>query len=248
MLRKREFLQLIHLVFLSTLVSIIISRLFTNNVDTTWSTDAERPSIMASRKRRQENQFKMNYDFRLNFENSLMYGYRSSTSGDTLNVRTMGGLMQWLGTGSNVLDVPGGVLTESMLDNWLTDIKTRRPDIKSLTLFASLNVINRINQMMKTLIRLSPNTKLYGMQIQRYFGAIGLDLVPAPLLSGPYLKGWGWALDLSHVKLKYLRPVMLNKAVNNSNDDDFVRDRIRTEVSMIVGVQERHGMITNAVA
>ena len=67
-------------------------------------------------------------------------------------------------------------------------------------------------------------------------------------MSGPYLKGWGWALDLTHIKLKYLRSVMLKKGVNNFDDDDFIRDRIRTEVSLIVAIQQRHGMITNGLA
>ncbi len=218
-------------------------QIITNNMDTTHSQDAESTHFGGAGSKRMENHVKLNYAFRNQFENALMYGYRSNTSGDSLNIRTMGGLVQWLLNGTNVLDVPGGVLTESMLDNWLTDIRSVRPDLKSLTLFASLNVINKINQMFKDKIRISPNTKLYGLQIDRYFGAIGLDLVPAPLLSGPYLKGWGFALDLTHIKLKYLRSVMLNKGVNNFNDDDFIRDRIRTEVSLIVGIQERHGMI-----
>jgi hypothetical protein len=159
--------------------------------------------------------------------------------------------MQWLANGTNVLDVPGGVLTESMLDNWLTDIKTRRPDLTVLTLFSSYNLLNKINQIAKSSghINMSPNSKLYGMDIKRYMaGGMNLDLVPAPLLSGPYLKGWGFALDLSHIRLKYLRPVMLHKGVNNFNDDDFIRDRMRTEVSMLVAIQQRHGMITNAIA
>lgn len=226
-----------------------LQQIITNNVDTTHST-AEEGSHPGHPRKRAENQVKLNYDFRLNLENSIMYGYRAEVSGSSLNIRTMGGLTHWLNSGSNVLNVANGILTESMLDNWLTDIKTRRPDLKTLTLFASPNVINRINQIAKSSghINMSPNSKVYGMQIKRYMGAINLDLVDAPLLSGPYLKGWGWALDLTHIKLKYLRPVKLMKGVNNFNDDDFIRDRIRTEISMIVAIQERHGMIKNAIA
>jgi hypothetical protein len=224
-------------------------QIVTNNIDTTWSTDAESP-YSGFPKKRAESQAKMNYAFRLQFENALMYGYRASVSGSSLNIRTMGGLMQWLYSGINVLDVPGGIITESMLDNWLTDIHTRRPDIKTLTLFAAPNLINRINQIAKYNgnFAISPNTKLYGLQINRYKGPINIDLVDAPLLAGPYLKGWGWALDLTHIDLNYLRPVMLHKGVNNYNDDDFVRDRIRTEVSLKVAIQERHGMIRNGMA
>lgn len=224
-------------------------QIITNNVDTTWSTDAEatHPGMPG---KRAEAQAKMTYAFRLQFENSIMYGYRASVAGSSLNIRTMGGLNQWLYAGTNVLDVPGGIITESMLDNWLTDIHTRRPDIKTLTLFAAPNLNNRINQIAKQggSLQMSPNSKLYGMQINRYQGAINLDLVDAPLLAGPYLKGWGWALDLTHISLKYLRPVVLNKGVNNYNDDDFIRDRIRTEVSLKVSIQERHGMIRNGMA
>ena len=225
-------------------------QIITKNVDTTHSTAAE-GTFPNFPKKRIEHQVKMNYAFRLEFENALMYGYRASVSGTTLNIRTMGGLMQWLANGTNVLDVPGGVLTESMLDNWLTDIKTRRPDLTVLTLFSSYNVLNKISQIAKSSghINMSPNSELYGMNIKRYMaGGMNLDLVPAPLLSGPYLKGWAFALDLSHIKLKYLRPVMLYKGVNLFNDDDFIRDRMRTEVSMLVAIQQRHGMITNAIA
>lgn len=227
-------------------------QIITNNIDTTHSQNEEVTHFAGKGGKRIENLFKLNDSFRLGTEQAIMFGYRSSTAGSALNIRTMGGLIQWLGTGTNVLDVSanGGVLTETMLDDWLAGIKNRWPNMISLGLCGSYQFLSKITQLAKrnATITLSPNSTLYGLNIERYKGAMNLDLIPAPLMDGDELSTWGFALDFSHLRLRYLRPVMLNKGVNNYNDDDFIRDRIRTEISMMVAVQSRHGLITGVKA
>ena len=223
------------------------TQIITEMVNTTNSADNESTYFGGAGSKRERNQFKMNYNLRIKTELAIMLNYRENYTSGTLPQRSMGGFLQWLATGPNVLDLSGGsggVLTESALDSFLADIKNTHPDMLSLACFASYQFISKISSMFKDKIRISPNTTTFGLNIDRYFGAMGLDLIPAPLLDGDYLGGTAFMVDLTHVDLKYLRPFILKKNVNNSDDDDFARDRIRGEVGMRFAIPSRHGMIT----
>jgi hypothetical protein len=224
------------------------TQIITEMMDTTNSVDAETTYFGGPGSKRERNQFKMTYNFRTKLELAVMLNYRENYTGGTLPQRSMGGFLQWLATGPNVLDLSagayGGILTQSALDSFLADIKNTHPDIVSLGCFASYQFISRVNSLFKDFIRISPNAESFGLNINRYFGAMGLDLIPAPLLEGEYLGGTAFLVDFTHVDLKYLRPVVLRKNVNNSDDDDFARDRIRTEVGMRFAIPARHGMIS----
>lgn len=198
--------------------------------------------------KRLENQQKMFRAFRLKFEKALLFSYRSDTasteSGFTSQqIKTMGGFVEKLKDGSNYLDV-NGVLTETILDDWLTDIYTEYPDTTNLLAVCSPHVYKTINHIAKPLIRLSPNSKMYGMQLKQYEGAVKLDLVPHPLLKGETMKGWMFLLDLSYVKLIYQkRPVLeLDVGMKRYN---YIEDKYYALASIIIANERRHAMATN---
>ena len=217
-------------------------------VRTSDRVQAEKTWFSGKGGKRLENQQKMFRAFRIKLEKALMFSYRSDVasteSGFTSQqIKTMGGFVEKLRDGTNYLDV-NGVLTETILDDWLTDVYTEFPDSTSLIAFCAPHVYKTINHIAKPLIRLSPNSKTYGIQLQQYMGAINLDLVPHPLLAGPTMKGWMFILDLSHVKLVYQeRPRLeLDVAMKRYN---YIEDKYKAMVSIIIANERRHGMAVN---
>ena len=152
---------------------------------TTKSTNAETSEFYGPGGKRRENIDKLWYNFRVKMEKALMFGWRESLAADTLNFRAMGGLVEKLSAGTNVLTVDN-VLTETAFDDWLTEIYTEMADASSLTLFGSPFLISKIQQICKPLIRISPNAKMYGVpQLTQYQGSVNLDLVRCPCSAAP---------------------------------------------------------------
>ena len=194
--------------------------------------------------KRMENHTKMFREFKIKLEKALLFSYRADTvstqSSYTSNyIKTMGGLVEKLSNGANYLDV-NGALTESILDDWLTDIYTGMPDTGGLTAFCAPKVYKIINQIAKPLIRISPNSKKYGLQLKQYQGAITLDLIPHPLLQGA-MSGWMFALDLDHIKLAYQQRPQLDLDVYVKRAG-FIEDKYSAMVSILAANEKRHGM------
>ena len=199
--------------------------------------------------KRTENQGKLLQYFKKKFEYTLLFGKRADTvstqTGYTSNyIKTMDGIEARLRDGTNYFNV-NGILTESMFDGFLTDVYTTMPSTGRLALVASPKIIGIINQMCKPLIRLSPNSKKYGMQLNQYFGAIALDLIPHPLLKGPDLQGMGFLLDFEYIKLRYQYKPELQRDVYLKSAN-FVEDKMYALATMMLANEKRHGML-NAV-
>lgn len=189
--------------------------------------------------KRLENQQKMWRLFKLKFEKSLLFSHRA----DLADVKTMGGIVEKLRNGSNYLDV-NGILTETILDDWLTDLYAEFPDAGMLTAVVSPRVYNAINHIAKPLIRLSPNSKEYGMQLKQYEGAVKLDLIPHPLLNHPTTRGWMFVLDMSQMKLVYQQKTILELDVAPKRNK-YIEDQYYTLATMIIANERRHGMAVN---
>ncbi len=192
-------------------------------------------------KRDEDNQ-KMIRAWRIKFEKALFMSYRSDTvsteSGYTSQyIKTMGGLIERLYNGSNYNNF-GGPLTETALENWLTSVYEGMPDTNSLLCVCSPKVYQRINQLVKPLIRLSPNSKRYGMNLKQYDGALTMDLVRHPLFTGNK-SGWMFLLDLSHIKLIYQEKPVLERDVAMKRYN-YVEDQMYALVTMMLSVEERH--------
>lgn len=195
--------------------------------------------------KRQENQRKMFYIWRTKLEMTLMLGQRDSFSDTTSGniVKLMGGLAYYLKDGDNYLDV-NGVLTESLLDEYLTNLYTAMPDEypRRLAMLASPKVINYINQIAKPRIRISPNTKAYGMRLDTYFGAVNLDLIPHPQMTGPTLQEWAFVVDFDYLVMKWQHRAMMFKDVYTGRAN-YVEDKMYGLATLILGNQKRHGWL-----
>ena len=197
--------------------------------------------------KRLENQTDMFRSFKEKLEKALLFSYRadvaSTESGKTSqNIKTMEGIVSKLRNGTNFLDV-NGVFTESIFDDWLTDIYTNMPDTNMLTAFCAPHVYKTINRRAKPSIRISTNQEVYGMKLKRYEGAIDVDLISHPMLQGA-MSGWMFLLDLSRVKILYQqRPQLeLDVAMKRYN---YVEDKYSAFITMIVANEIRHAMAVN---
>ncbi len=195
--------------------------------------------------KRMENQGKLFYSWREKLEYAIMLAHRESVAGPggTNIVKVMGGLNYWLKDGTNYFDV-NGVLTESLLDSYLVRLYTAMPDEypRKLACIASPKVIGYINQMAKPLIRISPNSTTYGLQLNQYTGACNLDLIPHPLLTGPIMEEWAYIVDFDYLSLKYQERARLerNTYVQTAT---FIVDQMYALVTMLLGNEKRHGMM-----
>jgi hypothetical protein len=193
------------------------------------------------------NQAKMWREYKVKLEKNLLFSYRASAAGTSYNYRTMGGIVERLATGSNHLPVPG-VLTQTMLDNWLVDVWTQRSDAESLTLIGSPKLIQIITQFAAPAIRVSPNVTEFGLPfLQRYNGAVAVDLIPHPLLSTETTEEWGFLLDTRYIDVGYLRsPVLLKNTYTQRAE--YVEDKIESEVTMVLADEVRHGFISGVTS
>jgi len=155
----------------------------------------------------------------------------------------MGGIVEWLTAGTNKWTV-ASTLTESGFDNHIVDVWSQFPDKTSMTLFASPYVIQIINNFGKGRIRLSPNSKTYGLSIDRYVNsAVAVDLVPVPMFAqNDETKKWAFLLDMSRFNMAYLRKPVLQKDVYTKRAD-FVEDQVLGEFSLYRANESAHSMI-----
>lgn len=192
--------------------------------------------------KREEDNRDMVRNWRIKFEKALFMSYRSKeasaeTAFTSQYIYSMGGLIEKLYNGSNYNNF-GGPLTETALENWLTSIYEGMPDTNSLLCLCAPKVYQRINQLVKPLIRLSPNSKRYGMNLKQYDGAITMDLVRHPLFVGN-MSGWIFLLDLSHVRLIYQKKPVLERDVAMKRYN-YVEDQMYALATMMCSVEERH--------
>lgn len=199
--------------------------------------------------KRLENQTKMLKAFKRKLENAIMFSYRADTasteSGKTSQfIKTMAGLIEKLKDGTNFMDV-NGVLTESILDDYLTDFYAHMPDTESMACVCSPYLYTIINRMAKPLIRISPNSKRYGLQLKQYEGSIKLDLIPHPALIGKTMKGWMFLLDFDRIKLMYQqRPILELDVAERRNN--YVEDKYSAMITLLLANEKAHGFVVGA--
>lgn len=184
-------------------------------------------------------------EYRMKFENQLYFGGRQLSGTAPASQYQMGGLTHFLRNGTLYKDF-GGIFTESGLDSMLLSYKEQNPDATKLGFFCSLAIKEKISQFGKGKVRLSPNSKSYGMRINEYIGPIDIDIVPLPLLSNKNTRGWGFLLDLERIRLKYLERVTFHPDAKGAGASEIIYDTYRGSVSMLLGNEDRHLMCVGA--
>lgn len=185
-------------------------------------------------------------EFREKWEKLIYFGGRNSTGTAPATYRTMGGLVHYLRNGKLYKDF-GGTFTESGFDNFLGDYRDENPDADKIVLACAPNVIRQIGYFSKDKIRISPNTKRYGLNITQYFnGPLDVDLVPLPLLTDSITKGWGWLLDFKRIMLKNLDNPTFYPDARPPGESEIIYDTYRVVTSMLIGNESRHAMMVGA--
>ena len=188
------------------------------------------------------------YEFRKKWELLTYFGGRSSSGTAPASIRTMGGLNHYLRSGTLYKDF-NGFMTHSGFRALCGDYKDQNPDSTNVWVFAAGNAIDRINDIAMKHIQLTPESQVYGMDIQRY-KARGLtaNLVALPLLTDSECRGWGWILDLDRIRLKMLdggQPMFYPEALN-IGESELIYDTYRVNTSLIVANETKHAMFVGA--
>jgi len=212
-------------------------------VQTTTIANATHTHFGKAGAKRSQQQRKMFRAFRKKLEQNIYFGTRANTSlaGEDLYRKSMRGLTEFLKDGTNYKNV-NGVLTEVAFDRWISDVYEAFPDGERKALVCAPKLYGVINRFGRDKIRISPNSKEYGLQIKRYTGDLEIDLIKAPLLTGSTLKGWGFLLDFDYLKLRYLlHPKLeLDTYVKRAN---YIEDKYSAAVSLQLANEARHGLL-----
>jgi len=190
--------------------------------------------------KRKQNIHKMQDEAYEEIENALYWSRRSSSSGR----RTMGGLHWRLGAGTHVFDC-NGIQSWSGFDNQLSTYREICPDSNRLVMLAPEKIRGRINQWGKGLVRLTGKENELGINIDRYNGAVTLDIVTAPLMAGNGLNHRAFLLDLDRIALKWLRSPKTLFNSTNSEDPESYRDKFEAEMTLIVANEKYHAYFKN---
>ena len=185
-------------------------------------------------------------EFRKKAELLKMFGGRASSGTAPATKYFSGGLMHFLNNGTLYKDF-NGIFTETGYDNYLGEYLDENPDAVNIAHCCAPNVIRQINMMCKDKIRISPNTKRYGLNINSYIGGpLQVDLVSLPLLKDSVTRGWGWLIDFTRIKQKDIdRPTFFPDA-KNVGESEIIYDTYREVTSLLVANESRHSMHVGA--
>lgn len=185
-------------------------------------------------------------EFREKGELLRYFGGRASSGTAPASKRMQGGLVHFLRSGTLYKDY-GGTFTESGWDNLLGDYRDQNPDARNIAACVAPNVLRQINYFAKDKIRISPNTKKYGLNLTQYQGGpMTVDLIELPLLTDATTRGWGFLLDFSRIKLQDVDKPMFHPDAKDIGESEIIYDTYREVTSMLVANESRHAMFVGA--
>ncbi len=185
-------------------------------------------------------------EFRIKWDKLIMFGGRSTGGTAPATFWTMGGLTHYLKDGTLYKDF-NGVFTESGFDNLLLSYHEENPDATNVDLFCAPAVSQKISYWGKDKIRISPDSKKYGLALKQYLSAgLMVNIIELPLLSDSQTKGWGWLLDTTRVRLKNLSNPMFFPEALNVGQSEYIIDTYRVNTSLMVANESRHAMFIGA--
>lgn len=182
--------------------------------------------------------------FRICKEKLCWFGGRQTGGTAPATKRMMNGIQSILRGGTLFKDF-GGSGTESAFDNWLGDYHDQNPDATNIACFMAPNVIRHVNYFAKDKIRISPNSKEYGLNLNRYIGGpLAVDMIPVPLFTGPDTRGWMFLLDLSRMKYTNVQNSgdTLILDAKSAGESEIIYDCYRAVPSLLVCNESRHSM------
>jgi len=186
-------------------------------------------------------------EYREKKEKLAYFGGRATGGTAPATKRQAGGLTYYLRTGTLYKDF-NGILTESGWRSWVGDYKDQNPDATNIWFFGAGNVIDIIDGWGLDKVRLTPESKTYGLDILTYRNrGMTVKLVALPLLDIGVTKGWGWLLDMERIRLKTLDRDMFYPEAKNIGESEIIYDTYRGVYTIMIANESRHAMCTGAL-
>jgi hypothetical protein len=178
-------------------------------------------------------------------EYAFLFGERSESTLSGKPIRQTGGILEWITT--NVTNVGGTTLDESVFDGWLKDV-FENGDTDNRLVLASPTLMQAITGFSKQKLQTAMGQDTYGLNITKYLSPFGsVNLVMHRLLKGNVYGSYGICLDLNNLKYKHLRDVMLRRNIQAEKDDETMHEII-AEVGLKLINEQSHGVIRNFTA
>jgi hypothetical protein len=160
--------------------------------------------------------------------------------------RDAGGLVHYLRNGTLFKDF-AGIMTESGFRSFARDYKDENPETVDAWCFCAGNVADIITDWGLDKVRLSPESKKYGLEINQYKAAgITFKIVAMPLLTDTETRGWGFILDMERIRLKILSPLTWYGDALGVGQSERIHDLYRLQAALLVGAENKHAMFVGA--
>ena len=160
--------------------------------------------------------------------------------------RDAGGLIHYLRNGTLFKDF-GGIMTESGFRAFARDYKDENPESMDVWIFCAGNVADIFTSWGIDKVRLSPESKKYGLEINQYKAAgITFKIVAMPLLTDNETRGWGFILDMERIRMKNLAPLTWYGDAKGIGNSEKIFDLYRLQSSLLVGAENKHAMFVGA--
>ena len=179
---------------------------------------------------------------------AMYFGQRKEDLSGTAPRRTMGGLVEMLGSANTtVFSSSGNPLTYRNFDNTVAKEVFRHGSQDKL-LIAGPNLAAAINSWADKKLVTNVEKDTFGLRIKNLVTTYGeLKVIYDPLLEGAVYGGYGFVLDTENIRYAYLegRDTKLHVGIQ-SPDLDGVVDEYLTECSLEVRLPRTHMVITGA--
>lgn len=181
----------------------------------------------------------------IEMERAFLFGSRKEDTSGSQPTRTTGGFSDFVTT--NVVDF-GGVVSIDDFEDFLEDV-FEDGSTEKLCLLGNraLNTLNKIARSNYT-VQATPETSTYGMKMVEWITPFGsLQMKQHPLLSKDGYEDWGFVIDVSKIKYRYLRgrDTSYREQVQNPGDDS-IKNEFLTECGLELNHQTCHGIFKNA--
>jgi hypothetical protein len=188
--------------------------------------------------------FESGVDHAFKMEKSLFFGQPKEKLQGLMNGQYrqwfMGGLNHYI---SSNVDTQAA-LTQAEFNSWLID-STRYA--KTSMIFSGSIIFEALTEWAETKLELTRNETTLGMAVTKYMTPYGdvVGLTPhRELLTGTYLGGMAFCLDLTDLEYRYLNGLDTHVAVDvQANGTKQKIDEFRTWFSMKVGQEKKHGVL-----
>ncbi len=208
----------------------------------------EAASMLHGGKDRAYQRRKASIEHKRDIARAMYFGQRKEDLTGSGPRRTMGGLVEMLGSQNTVaFDSSSKPLTYRNFDNYVAKEAFRHGSQNKL-LIAGPNLAAAINGWAEKKLVTDVDKDTYGLRVKNLVTTYGdLKVIYDPLLDGAVYSGYGFLLDTENVRYVHLdgRDTTLNVGVQ-SPDVDGVVDEYLTECSLEVRLPQTHMVITGA--